>query len=48
MVGVMLPETLNAKTHDTISSLEADKGVRKNRSRTGSRTGYKRLATDEL
>ena len=48
MVGAMLPETLNAKTHDTISSLETDKGARKTRSRTGSRAGYKRLATDEL
>merc|ERR1719219_3370925 len=39
LVGLILPETLNSKTHDTISSMECDKMVPRKRSRNG----YKRL-----
>lgn len=44
MVGVILPETLNSKTHDTISSMESDKMA----SRKRNRNGYKRLPNEDF
>merc|ERR1711893_289296 len=43
LVGLVLPETLGRKTHDTISSMELGDDGRRSK-----RGGYKRLATDEL